>query len=665
MIRMKQTRRKFVKTGIGGIASIGTFHVPLLGLLSCSSDDPEIPKDNGLGITGVSLPPVMDVPTGGQIDLHGNGFQMGDQIEWISTQDPSKSYTTDLKSVGQGLASMDLPHGISTDSYRLVLSRKGESLALGTVQLNVVADTAIPDREGMTVKGIVYSNGKGISGVVVSDGHQVAQTDADGVYYLASDKKSGAVFISIPGNYEVPTNGNAPQFFKRFTKDAQTVEQHDFSLIKADNENHVVLTMADWHLANRNNDLEQFQNRVLPDVNAMIDLHTAAGTKVYVLTLGDLTWDLYWYSNNFGLSDYLPYMNRLNSPVFNVIGNHDYDPYVPNDRMAEERYRNILGPTYYSFNLGRVHYVVLDDVEYLNTGGSEGNVGNRDYRERLSTDQLEWLKKDLAALADKSTPIMIATHTPVYGNPSLDASNHQANTFKLDNATELMACLAEFSTVHLLTGHTHINYTVEEEPHIMEHNTAAICATWWWTGRDGYAGNHICKDGSPGGYGIWEINGTDIRWRYKSIGFDPEYQFRSYDLNQVHITAEAFAPNAAQSELEPYAGPFSVPHVNNGVLINVWGYDSQWQIEVLENGQPLQVERVRTLDPLHIVSYEALRLNAGAVPTSSFVTDPTAHMFKVTASAPDSLLEIKVTDRFGRVSTESMARPKAFTLDMV
>src|SRR5690606_41551707 len=82
------------------------------------------------------------------------------------------------------------------------------------------------------------------------------------------------------GNYEVPTNGNAPQFFKKFGKDAQSVEQHDFSLIEAENDQHVVLTMADWHLAARNNDLEQFQNKVLPDVNAMIDSYTASGTKV-------------------------------------------------------------------------------------------------------------------------------------------------------------------------------------------------------------------------------------------------------------------------------------------------------------------------------------------------------------------------------------------------
>ena len=52
---------------------------------------------------------------------------------------------------------------------------------------------------------------------------------------------------------------------------------------------------------------------------------------------------------------------------------------------------------------------------------------------------------------------------------------------------------------------------------------------------------------------------------------------------------------------------------------------------------------------------------AGAVPTSSFVTDPTTHLFKAVASSPTSTLEIKVTDVYGNVYTETMQRPKEFT----
>ena len=662
---MKHTRRKFVKMGIGGVTNIVSLNIIALGLASCSKEDNIVPDYNELGITEVFIPPTINVTAKSEISIDGKGFQNGDKIEWILVSDTTISYSTIITSTTSSSATMILPVGIPSGRYRLEISRNSKSLTLGTLQLNIVSDYYVPDVDGMTIKGIVFSNGVGVSGVVVSDGVEVTTTDADGIYYLPSDKVSGFVFISIPGNYEVPANGNAPQFFKRLTKSQSVTEQHDFSLVAANNDQHVVFAMADWHLANRNDDLDQFNNNVLPDVNAMIDAYSSAGTKVYVLTLGDLTWDLYWYSNNFNLNDYIPYMNQLHSPVFNVIGNHDNDPYFADDRLAEDSYRNILGPTYYSFNLGQVHYVVLDDVVYLNNGGSEGTIGDRDYNERITTQQLEWLTKDLTAITDKSTPIVIATHTPIYRNPSLDQTGNQVDTFRLGNASQLMSRLDGFTNVHILTGHSHINFTVEENPTVMEHNTGAICATWWWTGKDGYAGNHICKDGSPGGYGIWQINGKEIQWQYKSIGFDADYQFRTYDLNSIHITAAEFAPNATESELSVYSGPFALPNSNNEVLINVWGYDSGWQIEVTENGQPLTVTRVKILDPLHIISYEALRLNVGSEPTSAFVTDETTHMFKVTASSPDTTLDVKITDRFGNVYEESMIRPKAFLLDMI
>ncbi|MCM4162335.1 MULTISPECIES: calcineurin-like phosphoesterase family protein [unclassified Arenibacter] len=661
---MENTRRKFIR--MGGLTTIAGLSGMGVAFSSCSEDEGSGPVDgdNNLNITGVSIPSSMDIVEEGNITLIGKGFKLGDKIQLTPSLASLKPFASEVTSVTDGTVVFSVPIGFATGNYKISVVRGTESLVLGTVLLNLIADTHIPDMEGMTVKGIVFSDGKGIPGVAVSDGHEVAITDEEGIYYLPSLKKTGFVFISIPGNYEVVTTGNAPQFFKRLSSSVSTVEQKDFSLIKVDNQKHVVIPMADWHLANRNNDIDQYTGKVLPDVNASIDKYAADGTKVYVLTLGDMTWDLYWYDNNFGLNEYLPYMNMLNCPVFNLIGNHDYDPYYANDWEAENKYRDVLGPTYYSFNLGDIHYVVLDDVEYINTGGSQGTVGSRNYNYIINSEQMKWLKKDLSTITDKSTPIVVAMHTPLYKKPSLDQNGDQVSEVYLSNGNDLIESLKEFTTVHVLTGHTHVNYRVEEEANLMEHNTAAICATWWWTGKNGYANNHICKDGSPGGYGIWQMNGRDMQWRYKSIGYSEEYQFRTYDLNSVHITAANFAPQSTDSELAPYAGPYALQNSNNEVLINIWSYEKDWTIEVTENGENLEVARIVAKDPLHIISYDALRLNAGATPTSSFATNETSHLFKVMASAPGTTLEIKVTDRFGNVYTESMIRPKAFSLNM-
>ena len=50
------------------------------------------------------------------------------------------------------------------------------------------------------------------------------------------------------------------------------------------------------------------------------------------------------------------------------------------------------------------------------------------------------------------------------------------------------------------------------------------------------------------------------------------------------------------------------------------------------------------------------------IPNQSFNTAATQHLFRVQASEANSTLVITVTDRFGNVSTQTMTRPKAFTV---
>lgn len=634
---------------------------------SCSkSEDPlGTGKPGRLQITEVSVPNIISTDQISDIKISGKGFLLGDVIVFTSSTNSTKLFNTTIKEVLTDGASFVSPEDLPVGRYKLTVKRGNDTFFLGLTTIELVFNANIPDQPGMTIKGAIHSQGVGLANVVVSDGIEVTKTDSKGIYYLPSKKKNGYVFVSIPGNYEVESNKSAPVFYKALTQAPTLVDNIDFKLTPVNNDKHVVLAMADLHLANRNNDISQFEKGFMQDVNSVIESYKNNGTKIYGLTLGDLTWDLYWYSNQYFLGDYLLQMNKINAPVFNVIGNHDNDPYGENDLLSEAAYRKTIGPTYYSFNLGKVHYVVLDNVEYLNIGGAPGVLGNRDYKGKILSNQMEWLKKDLAMIEDKTTPIMVAMHIQLNNNPSLNGSGLPVSTARLDNSTEFKAAFTEFSNVNVLTGHTHINYAVENASgSFMEHNTAAVCATWWWTGRDGYAGNHIAKDGSPGGYSIWEFNNKDVKWQYKGIGEDKDYQFRAYDLNKVHITAAAHAPASTDVRLLPYAAEYATVSNKNEVLINVWGYDEKWKVEVTENGNSLPVNRVYVLDPLHIISYAAKRLNLNAEPTADFVSTKTAHMFKVKASNATNTLVIKVTDRFGKVYTESMTRPKAFTYTM-
>ena len=536
------------------------------------------------------------------------------------------------------------------------------------LKINVLQKRDMADRPDMNIKGFISCNGVGIPKVVVSDGYEVTRTDNEGLYYLSSQKKNRMVFMSIPGNYEPPVAGNMPQFFKKIDADVNTVERMDFDLTAVNNDEHVFLAFADSHLANRsaNNDMAQFSTCLL-DMNAMIESYQSAGKKTYVLTLGDLTWDAYWSSTNWYLPQYADLLKNFKTTVFNSIGNHDHDPFCPGNWIAEQAFRNNLCPNWYSFNLGKVHYVVLDDVIYNNYGANQDAMimGDRTYDNTVENDQIEWLKKDLQEITDKSTPIVIAMHSPLYHSPN--ASN--TTSYYISNGQTLVSCLSGFDNVLVLSGHIHINYRFSPSANtwLMEHNIAALSATWWITGANGYANNHICRDGSVGGYGVYDVNGKDMKWFYKSVGYGRDYQFRTYDRNRIHITAEKYAPdaNATFKERVPeYAGIYGTQHNGNEVYINVWGYDPAWKVEVTEGSVPLTVTRISATDPLHIISCAMLRLNRNAEPSDGYKTLSVSHFFKVTASTRESTLNIKVTDRFGNVYSENMTRPKELTVNM-
>ena len=212
------------------------FIVVFAACTGCNEDPP--PVDEGLKITGVSIPATLNVPEGGEITLTGSGFAVNDQIRFVLTTDAGKVYTAAVTTVTGQTATFSLPAGIPSGTYRLTVIRGDDSMVLGTVTVNVIADNTIPDKPGMTLKGVVYCDGEGVPGVVVSDGVEVTVTDNEGIYYLPSAKQNKFVFISLPGNYEIAASDNIPQFFKRLAG-GTSVEQNDFALVRADNNDQI------------------------------------------------------------------------------------------------------------------------------------------------------------------------------------------------------------------------------------------------------------------------------------------------------------------------------------------------------------------------------------------------------------------------------------------
>lgn len=609
------------------------------------------------------LPATVDVAKGGELTFTVKEGKSPLTTDSFLLEGGGISYLCPILRTSSESFTVRLADECESGSYTAYLKRDARKKSIGKIYINIVDKIDFEPSAGTTVFGLVSSEEGPVANVVVSDGTEVTVTDDKGIYELKSAKKWGYVFISVPSGYEVAAEGVFPQFYQTLKGAADVVEQKDFKLTKVDGQDRYKLfLLGDMHLANRTNDAAQF-TQFTTDLNAYMAQHS--GQKMYALTLGDMTWNLYWYKNNYALPQYRETINRQvkNLQIYHTMGNHDNDFMTTSDYDAAVKYVDCIGPTFYSFNIGQVHYVVMDNIDCSAYDGTD----SRNYVKKLSNEQLKWLAKDLAYV-DKSTPLLVAMHAQIYKPTSTGfAFDHDSA-----NTEALLAALDGYE-VHFVTGHTHKVYNITPDDDVVkgrdihEHNSGAICASWWWSGNL-TPGVHVSIDGAPGGYAIWDIDGTDFAWLYKSTGWPEEYQFRSYDLNNVSFSMDD-VPNIPSNVLiqlayKKYVNAYP-ENSDNEVLIKIWNWNSNWELSVVdERGKTLEYTPVWAYDPLHIAALSVPRFNnSGITSTPSFVTESATNFFKVKADDADVDLTITVKDEFGHTWTEEMQRPKAFSTD--
>lgn len=599
------------------------------------------------------------IPFGKPLHMPYSGFAEGDKISITARWDSSVNFEMECTEASddKGATFSALPKFLG-GMCSVSCSKFGSELTF----VDVVDSTLIDRVPGKTTYGrVIDLDGKPVSGVVVSDGVLVTETDSKGCYAIASQRKYGYVFISVPSGYRVAVNRTIPQFFRRFTTSSNTqYECINFILEAENNTRHRIVAFTDTHLANRTDDVTQFEAIFKPDLRAMAEKARSEGVPFYCLTLGDLAWDQYWYDNQYSIEHYCKTMADLDIPIYNVPGNHDNDPYVANDFGAEAAFRKWIGPTYYSFNIGNAHYILMDNTVFNNKGGSQGVIGDvQDYTEGFTSDELKWLKADLARVPDGTT-LFFGTHIQYSNRPSLksDGSFTYAWSMPAQFRTELVELFGRFN-VHYLSGHTHVSYTNQFSDKFIEHNIAAVCGTWWWTGYYTKYKCNICRDGTPQGSKVFDVNGSDVSWRWKPMGHDEKYQLRAYDLNNCLISKSLYCPNGnkiTNSFFSEYVHGYDTQRSDNKLLVNVFDFDEEWTVTATEGGTPLSVKRIDGYDPLHIIHFNTKRMNTNST-SMTFPTLMTSHLFEVSAHSATTPVTITVIDRFGRQYVETVNRP--------
>lgn len=519
-----------------------------------------------------------------------------------------------------------------------------------------------------TVTGTVTCDGKPLAGVTVSDGVLFATTDDTGYYALASKKFQGTVFVITPSGYEpVCRKGVLPQFWAALkSRKPDKPERHDFVLKRCDNRRHRMIVSADLHLANRSEDLLQLKNTYIPAIREAVEEARRDSLPLYSIILGDLSSSAHWYSSEFDIGDALHSVVASGYPtmLYTVMGEQDYDGATPcsgaTDHNAERMYVYACGPKYYSMNIGDIHYVVLDNTVFRNEAG-EGPypteiVGKRNYDRFVTSDQLAWLRRDLALVTDKATPIVVCMHHNAFRSSQ---KGTLVNSFTdkrwLDSLT---LCLRDFGNVHFFTGHSHRKRTAvsSELPNIVEHDLPSASGNAWVTVFDGF--RHLCPDGTAPGFDICTMDGRDISWVYRTEEHG-NAAFRAYDMNEVGKYYRENEDVRRFVKEYPARIDYGSQTFADCVYINWWGFEPAAKIEVWENDKPLKVRQIYQEDPLFAVSSDVFRLkNSRKKPTIRKNT--CQHLFRVKTSSPESPVRIRTTDRFGNVCEETIVRPLPF-----
>jgi Calcineurin-like phosphoesterase/N terminal of Calcineurin-like phosphoesterase len=299
--------------------------------------------------------------------------------------------------------------------------------------------------------GIKDNDEEGIQGVAISDQVDVVQTNAEGLYQLDA-KGYGLVFISMPDGYK------AGKSYYVKTRDAVN-GTWNVPLIKINIPAEFKFVHAsDTHLSeaslNRTQRLKALADSLKPE---------------FVLVTGDLIKDALRVPEREAASLYELYIRetkKFTMPVWSAAGNHEVFGIERQSSLVSKKnplygkkmFHHYLGPNYYSFNYGGIHFIALDDIDYEDLW----------YYGHVDSVQVAWLKKDLAAVPS-TVPVITFAHMPMFSG-GLSFSNFEeegpGRTLErqngklhyrhvVSNAQELLAILQTHPYPISLAGHFH------------------------------------------------------------------------------------------------------------------------------------------------------------------------------------------------------------------
>lgn len=494
------------------------------------------------------------------------------------------------------------------------------------IQTTVAADMA---------RGTVFLDGNrnsildpdeaGIEGVSVSNGREVVVTDTDGRYALPAYDDMN-LFITKPAGYSAPLNpemvpqfyyihkaqGSPPLRFGGIDPTGPLPQAVNFPLIEDPlGANFDCLVFGDTQ-AYTNTEI----GYVRETVGKMLVGRDNSRTECLIFA-GDI------------MGDDLSLLPRFKAvvaaggvPQYFVGGNHDLDFDAETDLDSFDTFRREWGPEYYSFDIGNVHFVGLDNVRYPCNGVDPhpfcATDANHTYNGVISTRQLEWLRNDLARVPDDRL-IVLTAHIPFVTFTDNTAAKHQT-----DNLAELYEIIGDRPALGL-SGHTHTTENIEVGEHyggweqatgtgpVPFHQiiTGAVSGSWWAGDLNDRGVPHATQRlGSPRGYYQLDFDGSGYVDTFHTFAGDGGQQMHvSFNTPRFREWAERLiayrdlysvgfdqSPPVIRSDLgDLYMITTDDLADGTWAVVNVWNGSKSSTVSVSVNdGAALQAERTQT-----------------------------------------------------------------------
>ncbi len=464
-----------------------------------------------------------------------------------------------------------------------------------------------------------------LSGIRVSNGTQIVRTDEQGRYRLPVEDDD-TIFVIKPSGWQVPLNRDwLPQFYyvhkpqgappSRFPGVAPTgplPESIDFPLTPQEEPDEFRLILFGDTQPRNQQEVDWMAHDVIEDL---------IGTDAsFGVTLGDIVFD--------DLSVMEPH-NRtvalLGIPWYNVIGNHDINQDARDRRFVNETFERVYGPSWYSFDYGPTHFLVVDNIDWV----YDSAAGQGEYRGGLGEEQLAFIETDLKQIPPDQM-VVLMMHIP------LTETHDRHRLYRLIEQRPF--CIS-------ISGHTHYHEHVwitrddgwqGPRPHHHIINVT-VCGSWWSGAPDERGIPHTTMaDGAPNGYTLLSFSGTEYRLDFRAAGRSADYQM------------EIDAPDAVrQAELSDVT-----------VSANVFNGSEKSTVELrIDEGPWRKMVRTRRVDPKYqrVYDREAALLAEREAWRPLAAPKPSSHLWQIglpgDLSAGTHLLHVRWTDRHGRKVT--------------